>query len=493
MLGTLMQFFRSHLLIAGAIVSVVAGGIAYYAYAAKGNQTSPQQSTTSAPDTTATVFPKGAMTITSNPTQQMTDPDLGGPSSFGVETHDVESRQVTLLEVLDSPEIVIPSDPTSLQASPGAPGSTVAPAPGMRWIGLKFTVTSTTTCTGFTETHDFCLLLPGTAEAVDSQDTSLPIDDVMPRCPSIYQTPHGQGILEIGQSVTYCSAVEVPANAKITGITYKDGVATPLHWNVTEAKPPQRINWICTAQQANHWSGETPPGCTNTGAFRRVYSPPKQYAVKATVTLPSINLTLPPGIPPSKGHPYIPPLHDDIGWIYIEGWPGPNKSNFEAGLEYSARNNNFTFYTSPTDPSQLSEKHHFPYGDTVSLTVTPYSGNAASRPKGCRTTAVCIVATASDATITEQRSYNVPWASSTSFVYARMTTIGQGPQNYFNDGSAFGPVRWYDAKLGTMNDGSINWSDWANGGVQDWPDGSRIHAFNVNGETGETDLIDLHP
>lgn len=471
-----MPSILSRLLLTSVIIAGVAAGIprAPASDAAAAGRESPVGAN-------GTVLPRHALYITSVPSQHMTDPTTSG---FGTTTTD--SRQVTLLEVINNPKIVVPEGGGG---SPGKPGTVVPPSPGMRWIGLKFTVTSTTTCSGFSETRDFCLILPGVAQTVNSQDVNLPIDDVMQGCRSVYQTPHGQGILQIGQSANYCSAVLVPSNAKVTAITYADGAAKPLRWNVTSQAPRPGSRWTCKAAQANHWSGRgdtTPPDCDNNGAFRRVYSPPGQYAAKATVTLPPANLTLPPG-----EHP----LHGDTGFIYLEGWPGPGKTNFEAGLQYSPLHNWYTFYTRPADPSQPDERHHFPAGDTVTISISPYSGSAAARPKGCRTASLCIIATVSDARAKEQRAYNVSWAAGPSFIYARMTTIGQKPANDFTDGAAFGPVAWSSARLATVNSSKqITWSSWHGGGSQNWPpDRSRIVVVNAHDEVRETDLIDLYP
>jgi hypothetical protein len=96
----------------------------------------------------------------------------------------------------------------------------------------------------------------------------------------------------------------------------------------------------CVAPQ-NGWIGSAPPACVASGstggAFRRQYTAPGLSQAEAYVTLPNSSATMPQG---------NPPLDDDTGYVYFEGFPGVKTSNSESGFQYSATPQHtwYTFY-----------------------------------------------------------------------------------------------------------------------------------------------------
>jgi hypothetical protein len=277
-----------------------------------------------------------------------------------------------------------------------------------------------------------------------------------------------------------------------------DDSSSPEAASDLRAVEAENASSVCL--KPDKWVGTTPPACTNTGAFRRVYSSSGNYGIGVQITLPQRITTMPPGPDPK---------HGDTGFIYLEGWTGPGSTNYESGLMYSAKHNWYTFYmrgaTIPKPGFYSSQT--FQGGQTLGLIISGYAYNYPDSsyvfaPFDHCSAQACVVATVGSQNPScsgycgEQHAFNAPGWQSNCCIFARMTTIGQTHRNFFSDGSTFGPIQWSSSM--SMYDCScwdgIHGLPWPVGGAQSWPsDSSRIVVTNaLPGGIGETDVINLH-
>lgn len=224
----------------------------------------------------------------------------------------------------------------------------------------------------------------------------------------------------------------------------------------------------------NHWSGNTPPSCTNTGAFRRLFSNPGNYWLIANVTFPAFNPYMPTG--PS-------PLDGDTGYVYLEGWPGAGTNDSEGGFVYSAVNNWYSMYLAAPGHGAWYSSKTLSAGSTVSMQLYAFTG--CSGP--CVNVAAWTAASWNDGHTLSSTGW-----SGNCCIFATMTTIAQSPVNVFHDGAQYGPFDWSGEVLCDLNSAFACTYPTFLAGSQRWPnDLTKVITFgSVLG--GETQKINLH-
>ena len=227
----------------------------------------------------------------------------------------------------------------------------------------------------------------------------------------------------------------------------------------------------CTPQ----WVGNTPPSCDSNGPFRSVYSAPGLTGVGATII----------------GSNFSNPSGDaDSGYIYFEGWPGPNQQSSEVGIFLS--DGAYFFYTStPSTGMEVTETPSFPVGDTMLLLL---GGGTCSTGTG-----TCLAAILEDLTCGNlpqcEILADVPatgWVESCCII-ARMSAIAQ-ESNDFTNSDDFGPSVWSSVVQGVGSEGG-NPDDppFVPAGYQDWPNDTTRIVVDFTDADDETDTIDLLP
>jgi len=413
-------------------------------------------------------------------------------------------------------------------------GGRDVPLPGlspMHRIDVKWTIKNTTRCvnlgtdpcpsTGLRYPGLACVNAKGKPQIVCGSpgwDWSGLSDDRGLECPS-FKTDNVA--LKPGQSVTICTSSLLFPQEVASVLSYSLGYDPPtvldtshitVYWSVTDPWNPRTAksvpikykHWKCTREQEKKWSGDDPPACTSTGAFRRVYSGRGYFGAAATVTLPVTESDLAEKIPNEHQ------LKKQVGYIYLEGWAKPGATNYEFGLEYNEDANNYTLYSHGPgkwwNPAGADKGIRFTAGDKMRLSMYAYPpGSAANsqwpQGQGCDNHDACLVVRAQDLTTRKVivQGFNAPGWSGNRLIFARMTSIaqeavGHQPGDIFNDGAIFGPVHWSDAELARLSGGKVHAAPWAGGRQQDWPDDpTRVIVYNRDGQLSETDILDLHP
>jgi hypothetical protein len=339
-------------------------------------------------------------------------------------------------------------------------------------------------------------------------------DDKPLRCPSYKSTLVA---LKPGQSFTICTSSQLFDQEAASGASYSLGYDVPyvkdfshitVHWTLADPwdalkgkpAPIGHRHWTCA--HPDRWSENTPPGCTDTGAFRRVFSGPGIFGATAIAQLPATESDVSPEVPGE--------LKNQAGYIYLEGWAGPGSTNVEFGFQYNQETNNYTLYSRGPgfywNPGGADKGIRFKAGDRVRLTMSAYPIGHLRDPHwpavaGCADKKACLVVRMEDLTTGTviEHAFEVAGWHGNRQIFARMTSIAQGATppllgNIFDDGAIFGPIRWTRAQLSEMSASGVQASDWAGGGDQDWPDdSSRVIVANRSGQASETDILDLHP
>jgi predicted small lipoprotein YifL len=258
------------------------------------------------------------------------------------------------------------------------------------------------------------------------------------------------------------------------------------------------------------FEGDVPPPCTDTGPFRRVFSGPGYSYALANITLPASN-PMPTAEPSSSTDPDPKPLDGDTGYVYFEGWSDstPDAGNSEFGLQYSAKNKNYSVYMKTYSPALtfIVSTVRFAWDTPVTLAIAGYViGNndylhvaALGTPDGACPTAdyttpqgkLCLV---------HAHAQDAKWSPNGCCIMARMTTIGQTTTHGFYDGAGFGPIKWSGVELAKVAPTPkptstvvpfATESPWVTAGTQNWPPlQDKVVASGVK-PNGETDTIRL--
>jgi hypothetical protein len=354
---------------------------------------------------------------------------------------------------------------------------------------------------------------------------SQPQNDRELKCPVPPKVP--ASFTHAGQKVTICTSSLLFGNETATGMAYFMGydvgyeAKSPHHltaawgitdpWNPVTGKPVRTYRSTPCKSPGDKWHGDVPPACaevTASGPFRRVFSKPGYFGVKAKITLP-----------PAGDNDVAPTLYDlpqlrsQAGYAYLEAWlgSGPNAPVREFGLVYHQVGpyaGQYSLYYSPgTTPRVL-----FPSGGTVTLQMYTDPGSRAnaqwpasdpSFPHGsCAHPGGCVILRATENGVVkffiavDAKS----WAGD-KLMFARVTSIAQSVRipantngNYFDDGALFGPVTW-SAQLARLSKSGITTPPWAPGDGQSWPDTPSVIRVagrsGPHGLAGERDAIDL--
>lgn len=235
----------------------------------------------------------------------------------------------------------------------------------------------------------------------------------------------------------------------------------------------------CSPTSWNPATG-TPPPCTNTGLFRRVYSVAGYNGGIAYVTLPVVATPMPTNPPPDGS----------TGYTYFEGWPVAGGDVLEGGYQYSADHNWYTLYLRTTTPvSYWISTNHFEPNQTLRLSLWGYSQ---SNCQSCITVIGRGLIYGCGQCVDEEPQFqqaNGNWGSGTCCVMARMTTIGQDSNN-FHQGYEYGPIGWASADLCQPTQGTEYCTFGWTGGAQSWPPDSHIINVNYVDLQDETDTIE---
>jgi hypothetical protein len=299
----------------------------------------------------------------------------------------------------------------------------------------------------------------------------------------------------------------------VAGLYAKDRSHDTVSWQLTDPWNPRTGNpapvryrhWPCADES---WSGDVPPPCTATGAFRRVYSTRGHFGATAVVKLPAQQSDVPLTMPGDR-----PELASQAGYAYLEAWTGTggSRASYEFGLVYHEDSNNFSLYSRGSGEAgsyYWTNGIFFKAGDRVRLALYGYpsghtGGTEWPAPAACTGGKLCLIGLAQD--LTSHRTSvegfkGFGWRGDKA-ILARMTTIAQTMRpphagNVFDDGAIFGLITWSEAKLAGISAKGITPSAWS-GHAQSWPnDRTRVIVTNPSGRsglTGEMDALYLHP
>lgn len=239
----------------------------------------------------------------------------------------------------------------------------------------------------------------------------------------------------------------------------------------------------------------TPPNCTSTGEFRRVFSTCCKSGMEAQILLPSSSTTVPHG----------PNQIDDItGFIYEEGWPGINTSDSEGGFQYSALNDNYNLYLRAPSFNEELVSPGVSSLATVSLQINALSAGQSTLPtsktgscsSGCIQGIYAVVGgncPAGNLCASSQSMVAAGWIGNCCYV-ARMTTFARDTPYMFTGGSggySFGPAKWFGAYTHTLS--GID-SVFAFGGTESYPNSKTyVSATSIQSDHSETDQVFLPP
>jgi hypothetical protein len=285
----------------------------------------------------------------------------------------------------------------------------------------------------------------------------------VPRAPTVASISHSNLLSQI----TYDAQGfyrPVPVPGRLGMYMLRDGSIVsgpPNDPAVQQAAKLHRVSPQIATCTDPAWSGNIPPKCATTGAFRRAFSTDHALAgVSSELYLPSqVGMPSPPG--------------DDgsTGFAYIELWPTSNLSNSaEGGMLYNAGSDTYTMYYSNSVDGFHTGTQTFPSGNYVTILESVDFTNS-----GGTYTFLGLDTVAQEGsgdfirdehlTLTPPAGFNNPpnpvWG-------ARMTTIAQN-YNSFMDGSDFKGIQWIGAVGWYFHtDGTIAY--WSNfNGTQRWP------------------------
>jgi hypothetical protein len=243
------------------------------------------------------------------------------------------------------------------------------------------------------------------------------------------------------------------------------------------------------------WSGNTPPSCGNSGAFRRVYSGTGAGYVD--------DQWLPPYGSPTW------PASSTVGHLYVEGWPSAGSANTEAGFVYSRANHRYLpYFKGPGG-------HHWVSNNVILLKAGQWMA-ASLQAKPCAlSSGPCAQASFGgqcDSVVStiqgQPPAYNCAndpdcnpntnecyfgdefsdsgWGSSCC-ITATMATLAQKTQN-FTVGNDFGPIQ-AEGFAGACASCTSNYLK----GAESWPnDPTRVIITNQGATGSETVELKLH-
>lgn len=249
---------------------------------------------------------------------------------------------------------------------------------------------------------------------------------------------------------------------------------------------------------------DTPVPCTNTGAFRRVFSPPAQTEMDVSIVLPQVAAgAMLPG---------------DVGFVYAGGWAKVSSGLWgqpiDSGFQYSVVNNHYTLFIAGGNRTMVEGASFLP-GQTVNLDIQAIGnvqlGAITVTGYGFVSDGSCQNYCASNIADNIGLGGSGRWGPE-NIVYKKMVSIAQSAGNDFNDGDSFGPFTWEPCSSDpnctllpsvgngneiTQSNGAFPWLPWSAGGYQSWPDDSaspnpRVSVDFVSPNV-ETDTINLHP
>jgi hypothetical protein len=227
---------------------------------------------------------------------------------------------------------------------------------------------------------------------------------------------------------------------------------------------------------------DTPPKCSDTGAFRRFYTSPGASYMSATWSPVSNAWTLPS------------PL---AGILYVEGWPtnALSGSSTEAGFKYDPVNGWFVPFQKTLGKAYWYSNVHFA---VAQLSVQLYGGATCPNAR-----TACAVASYSGTCYGSTSPCNAThtvsatgWVTQACCVLASMIAIAEPPPGrVWKNGAVFGPIAQSVCALAGASPGGCEAPGLVQA-AQSFPtDGSRVIVRDkVPGLTGsEIDTIDLHP
>jgi hypothetical protein len=241
------------------------------------------------------------------------------------------------------------------------------------------------------------------------------------------------------------------------------------------------------------FSGDVPPSCTTTGAFRRMFSKPgMSYITNGLGPVASNTHAMPRG--PSGPQ----------GYYYLEGWPLANLNgpNTEGGLQYSAANNWLVPYEKV--PSATNAAVRELWVGTKRFLVNPApiicliastsrtSSFAEDCPKNQTCAVVLIAGSCAGAKYNCNEWNDLPdagWSVKQCCVLASMMTIAES-SDAFSNGDLLGPTL---QTVGACTSDETACSSLGMAGAQSFPnDPTRIVVQSFGGLGQEMDSIDLH-
>ncbi len=271
---------------------------------------------------------------------------------------------------------------------------------------------------------------------------------------------------------------EVPGHPRMLMMRDGEMFAAPPDFHLRSDPKTARVRPDSdTCSNPNQWNGDVPPSCDNNGAFARQYTgPSNDYLEAGELVLPASNPYMPINSP-----------NGDMGYIYIEGWPGAGTSDSEGGFIYSATYNNYAPYEAvPGQSVPWYGTDRLSAGSAVDMVFFAECPGETS-DTACAT---ILAYNESGGYIAENTFPDPGWVNACC-IFATMTTIGQKPKNVFNDGSEFGPIGWGDVYICVNAYGCV-YPPFPTG-TQLWPD-NTTKVIIVPSLTAGTTLqtIDLH-
>jgi hypothetical protein len=295
-------------------------------------------------------------------------------------------------------------------------------------------------------------------------------------------------------SVEVTNALSAIATLPITSETFMQGTI--------DATDPDAVDVdgeafdIPPEDKSCPWTGNAPPTCGSSGAFRRIYSQPNATWVDDDWLTPATSPTW--------------PVTSSVGHLYVEGWLNSPGNNFEAGFVYSRNQHRYLPYAK-TVIGKNTLRYVSQYGTllkagqyvTVILQAVPCALTSGSCAK-FSFAGTCAAADSKkgyscsndpDCQGFEQAGEcgfqgEIPvsgWASGTCCIMASMMTIAQ-TANDFTVGNDYGPMQHY-ANAQTSQSSGVNIMT----GSAKYPNNATKVITVQNGGLGtETEEIYLH-
>ena len=224
--------------------------------------------------------------------------------------------------------------------------------------------------------------------------------------------------------------------------------------------------------QSFGWSGYIPPSSDSSGPFRRAYSYPSLAYLNFYDVYTPLSANL---------------LSGDDGYIYVEGWQGPNASNVEGGIFLNLGQRNYSMYIHGPG-GYYGGTTRFPPGDDMGIILE-------TGASGWPCSVSCANAYVADFTrgTSDWGSISAAGWTGNCCIFAHMTTIAQTGGNNFRDGSLFGPVNIVDSFQGTEVQGVHHPVPFVPAGFQSWPNNSSCVSVRYKNQDAESDTINLNP